>query len=151
MTFLIQRVTRRHREESRGVDRHFIFDYMGSAEFEYGALPEALKRMRLSKGFEVQVVKVEVKGVSYKAWAVCRPEEYPEVVETFVDQLGPRKLCLKERTNMANAYGLYGRLHKRSQPCPVTGWWALDSEVPWLLFMKKKSAKLWLATYGGTP
>ena len=45
--YLIQRIMIRQQvaENESGVDKHFSFDYMGSSEFEFGALSKALKAM----------------------------------------------------------------------------------------------------------
>ena len=50
--YLIQRAKfitddeRKYVEDRKGVDKVLSFDYMGSAEFEFGALPQSLKRIR---------------------------------------------------------------------------------------------------------
>lgn len=46
--YLVQRILKKDYSApgKKGVDALFSFDYMGSAEFEFGALPQALKRMR---------------------------------------------------------------------------------------------------------
>jgi hypothetical protein len=43
---LIQRVRYRKNDLRKGIDAFFEFDYMGSSEFEWGALPKSLKLMR---------------------------------------------------------------------------------------------------------
>lgn len=49
--YLVQ--TARFREaplaDRKGIDQILSFDYMGAAEYEFGALPQSLKRMRESK------------------------------------------------------------------------------------------------------
>jgi len=46
--YLIQRAKWRHKMnlEKKGIDQIIEFDYMGSSEFEWGALPKSLKRIR---------------------------------------------------------------------------------------------------------
>lgn len=44
--YLIQRASFTDRPDKKGIDSILSFDYMGSAEFEFGALPESLKRIR---------------------------------------------------------------------------------------------------------
>lgn len=154
MPFLIQRVIRRDRKnpEPYGVDAYFSFDYMGASEFEFGTLPKALKKMKAKRGsFSIQRVKVELNGQFHTGWAVCRPEEFDEVVATFADQLGPRifRKDTLERTEMDRAYGLNSIW--KDKPGEITGWWALDAAVPWLLFVKKADARLWLKTLKGYP
>lgn len=45
-TQLIQRGTFETREYKTGIDSILKFDYMGSSEFEWGALPKSLGRIR---------------------------------------------------------------------------------------------------------
>lgn len=44
--FLIQRARFAHRPHKKGIDKLLQFAYMGSSEFEWGALPNSLKRVR---------------------------------------------------------------------------------------------------------
>lgn len=46
MFYLVQRMTRRDNPHATGFDAAFDLDYMGSAEFEFGAIPTSLQRMR---------------------------------------------------------------------------------------------------------
>lgn len=60
--WLVQRLTR---EDSprRGFDGVFRCQYMGSAEFEFGALPESLRRIRGGKKVGTSTVEVEGRTV----------------------------------------------------------------------------------------
>lgn len=44
--YLVQRCMFNKRESASGIDAILGFDYMGSAEFEFGALPKSLKAIR---------------------------------------------------------------------------------------------------------
>lgn len=44
--YLIQRAKFVNSPDQKGIDSILDFDYMGSAEFEFGALPQGLKRIR---------------------------------------------------------------------------------------------------------
>ena len=44
--YLIQQAKFSDRSDRKGIDSILAFDYMGSAEFEFGALPQSLKRIR---------------------------------------------------------------------------------------------------------
>lgn len=52
--YLVQRATQTTRENKEGIDSILSFDYMGSAEFEWGALPKSLQRMRKDKDLYVR-------------------------------------------------------------------------------------------------
>lgn len=44
--YLVQRAKFNDRTDKRGIDNILQFDYMGSAEFEFGALPKSLENIR---------------------------------------------------------------------------------------------------------
>ena len=52
--FTTQRLsTRSYQAEGKGIDRYFECEYMGSSEFEYGALPAALRSFRESNNLGI--------------------------------------------------------------------------------------------------
>lgn len=138
--FLVQRIKTQFRKQldaRTGVDRHFSMDYMGSAEFEFGALPKSLREMREKiKSYEI----VPLKHEGHKAWLVSVPKSKQQAQDFFADQLGERNTELKERTAIHNAY------NDEQYYEDLIGWWALDgSPHPWAFFRKKEHAKQWLA------
>lgn len=140
---LVQRLIRRGkvRDQSKGVDRYFSFDYMGSSEFEFGALPRALKAMRSMAGSPA-IKRIEVDD--HVAWFVGREEDLGVAREFFLNQLGPvrDRHRFQENPRIARAYGVDRRWS--TEPYDVTGWWALDTCEPFALFMRKSDAKVWL-------
>lgn len=48
--YTIQRGFFEERDCKKGIDSIIKFDYMGASEFEWGALPKALKRLRKNVG-----------------------------------------------------------------------------------------------------
>lgn len=152
LPYLVQRVSRRTFSGGTGIDRHFTFDYMGSAEFEFGALPTALRQMRAArermKIAEVLPPSQCVKGVAVeRLWFLGDPSYLPQAMALLHDQLGvsPPKYRLKECTYMATAFRA-GEGTRRQ----FDAWWALDTEkherdsVPWLLFVRREDAEQWL-------
>jgi hypothetical protein len=83
------------------------FDYMGSAEFEFGALPEALNKM-LQTGFSRFLIKdVEAENKKADLHLFCNLE-IKEEMESRLRAIAKDKLDLKEpaRINkMIEAYG----------------------------------------------
>ena len=79
----------------------FTFDYMGSAEFEFGAIPKALSHIAASfhsgNGMYGSM-KVGPKEVYYLG-----PKEYEEYIRKLLPQLAERKIRLKERTDFDEA------------------------------------------------
>lgn len=159
---LIQRVrfNKDSNEHGTGIDRLFAFDYMGSSEFEWGALPKALKLMRevKTKEWKVEHLYVEVSGDGASthdidAYFVGRPEDLQIAESLLRDQLQKRpQHRTKEITSIRVSYGLdepfgYGIFD---------GWWAIDAgrwtphgkpatdSIPFVIFRKKEHAKAWL-------
>lgn len=135
--YLVQRMSRRNSPRGGGVDAFFSMDYMGSSEFEWGALPQALSTMR-SQPY-VGPIKIEHEGC--ECWYVGTEEGLANATEFFVDQLGPKKWHLKEWTSIDDAYGKSERPPFRF----VVAWWAIDARpVPWAIFMREPDAGSWI-------
>lgn len=142
--YLVQRIeVRKHGAEGRkGVDKHFDFDYMGSSEFEFGALPKALKAMRAAKDATWSPTKIKHDG--HVVWYVG-PESLCQVArELFVGQLeDPYKARLKERTSIQNRYGI-NKFPREAYYENLVGWWDILST--YALFTEKKYARQWLSS-----
>jgi len=143
--WLIQRLDVRDSKYGKNdIDRCFSFHYMGSAEFEFGALPKALREMREAPDLNPEPIRITFtfQGKAARAWYVGIVNEQILFYARSLleDQTGTRdKFRLKEATRMRDAftegedgYGI------------PDGWWVIDQPVPWLLFKKKEHAKLWL-------
>lgn len=140
---MVQRVIpQENKRQMSGVDAFFSFDYMGSAEFEFGAMAQALKDMRVVSDKLCEPKRIKING-EHTCWYVGLEEQYEEAKEFFVDQLGKeyndRKWRLKERSEISLAY----KTEERSYKTRASGWWALDAHTPWVIFMKKQDAATW--------
>jgi hypothetical protein len=130
---------------------------MGAAEFEFGALPNAAKAMRTRVDrLQIQEIKQSElpKDVTKRLWFLGEPEFRASAVAFVNDQLGPRKIWLKEPTRMS--------ILLPNPPYAGTynycAWWALDVMTgtsyvspidpqfvsPWLIFVQKDDAKQFL-------
>jgi hypothetical protein len=153
--YLIQRVIRRRepRESSKGIDKEFSFDYMGSSEFEFGTLPDALKRLRAHKGRKkwiVTEVNCVVENQQYTAWLVGGRGDSRITREILVDQISlERKYHFKESTMLHLAYCKEWQVGGSPGETPVNGWWAVGADIPFAFFMEKADAELWLKLIGG--
>lgn len=59
---LVQRMIPRTKPMGHGVDRHFTMDYMGSLEFESGALPACVKRIREADSLGIVTAELQYLG-----------------------------------------------------------------------------------------
>src|SRR5690349_6592813 len=108
LPYLIQRVHRRKTRDTNAkgeIDAVFSFDYMGSSEFEFGALPKALKAMREAK---IKAVEEIFDPTSEKRCFMVGASEAKDVATAlFIDQLKPlgeRIGRTKERAELHEAY-----------------------------------------------
>ena len=71
-------------KDPTGIDDIIRWDYMGSAEFEFGALPKALKSIvSLLPTLSVHVVSSIVNYKGERLWVICSGEQVPEITRFF--------------------------------------------------------------------
>jgi hypothetical protein len=132
MPYLVQRVLRREFGPGTGIDRLFAFDYMGSSEFEWGALPAALREMR-----EHTLVIRSIRHGEHTCTFIGHAGDEVKAQTFFADQLGERTASLKEATGLRRTYNGEKYADK------TIGWWALDQDCPWLIFRNMADAYAW--------
>jgi hypothetical protein len=138
--------------EAMGLLREvFRFDYMGSAEFEFGAVPEALQRIAKAKhldAFEITIPLNEVapswrepKGTQRSGDAtvyVLCPKPMRQAVEQRIRDVAARRTDHKERP------GLDSSLRPTTEwDAEVCGWLELDNG-----FMFFTDRDMWAKTAG---
>jgi hypothetical protein len=99
----------------------FSFDYMGSAEFEFGKLPETLQGMHENKE-KLSSWELDINGTTIY---VLAPEEHKEGVNGVIKDISESKLRLKEYAGLDEACGFNDRYKK--EDCQFTGWLELDN------------------------
>ncbi len=141
---LVQRVELRpvgERSPARGlIDGVFRFDYMGSAEFEFGALPAALKEMRTGPALPAPV---KLTSQDYEAWYVGQPKFQPVAQKFFNHELGDDltpPYRLQECSSLRRSY----IPNPRDSRHALDGWWCVDAGRVWAMFRTKETADLWL-------
>jgi hypothetical protein len=131
--YLIQRCTIRNDAKlDTGFDAHFSMDYMGSAEFEFGALPNSLKQFTRNIN-KLQIIEVGVKNYKGQSmWAICLPEIWEEY-KVYMPDLIAEKIRLKEVTRLVQETSGVDRFDKK--PIKEGGynrvslWWDIDNHV----------------------
>lgn len=117
-TYLLQRGIFRNKplENKKGIDSRFQMDYMGSAEFEWGALPRGLRRIcrNIDKYIELPIY---IDG--YLFYMLAHSELLEKSIEDFIDVF-KGNLHLKESPRMENIYN--GNLDNQK----IDFWWSLD-------------------------
>lgn len=92
---LIQRAKFSNNNSKKGIDSILSFDYMGSSEFEYGALPESLKNIRKNISNYVQF-NYSFNQHPEKSVTVFCLKEQQDFIGNILEQLADRQIRLKE-------------------------------------------------------
>jgi hypothetical protein len=145
--YLVQRVLVKPRCEKKGINARFSMDYMGSAEFEYGALPQSLKRMRdhgLPERWEPQKL---VCG-SHKLWFLGS-QKVKHIAASFLsDQMSANPSRLLEYTYMKDIVENKKTLFNFNKP---TAWWCVDSGLDFVIFLSRDDATHWMQCLRDAP
>lgn len=143
---LIQRMNFRKdpSDHQKGVDRLFSFDYMGSSEFEWGALPAALRAMRAC---EPNTWKIEaIQSGKHVSYYVGATDSLETAKKLFEDQLKPRdqRSRTKEASRIHETYIPPDPKDKFAIRDKFDGWWVIDGSPPFALFKDKAHAEAFL-------
>lgn len=102
------------------------FDYMGSAEFEFGAVPKALQKIAKAEdltAFQITVTTKEKKSASIHV--ICREADKADVTAWILakgkNEWGGNDLRTKE------AVGLQGAVNREEYKKDLGGWLELDT------------------------
>ena len=94
----IQRGKFHDKDYKIGIDSIITFDYMGSAEFEYGALPKSLKKIR--NNFDDYILNdFKING---KLITVFCNKIQSEKIEKYLDKLSLNNFHLQEPSDFNN-------------------------------------------------
>lgn len=120
----------------QGFDSAFEFDYMGSAEFEFGALPKSLRRIVANK---YAPVATEYRTANDQSLFIVSRKEQVEEVKALLPALIANKHRLKEPTYLDR---VFAERQSRSVKNPDL-WWDIDND--WFLCLGNKAVALLLA------
>jgi hypothetical protein len=100
----------------------FSFDYMGSAEFEWGAVPEAFQKL-----YEADLIDgfITIDNIG-TVWYICAKDIAEDVIKWIVTAMNGKEGYLKERL------GLRGALTGDRYDQKYKGWIELDN--PFMFF-----------------
>ena len=129
--YLIQRGEIKDRAKTNRLSENVRFDYMGSAEFEWGALPESLRFMeaKLGKFRLIEIPEIrDGENNGLKVWTNLQGEEWESYKAQIValrfgtlNEAG-RPIRLKERSRFEK------KLPYKSK---TDFWWDIGNHVMW--------------------
>ncbi len=127
--------------DQKGIDRFFRLDYMGSAEFEFGAIPTCLKRFRKDEKVLATLKPLQIKfgkDGKHQLSFVGDPALAPKIAKFFdMETASPMTCQLKERTDIQRVYQPESG-YQYSSPSRTIGW--LDIQNDWAAFKNAKHA-----------
>lgn len=162
LPYLVQRLKGRlSPQDKKGVDRYFSMDYMGSSEFEWGALPAALRLMRTAMPLPVPVeIKATRDGQPVSGWYVGDPANLDVATYWFngivASENAMASFHMRERANVYEAFGpdtipptRAGLKGRRNYHKDIQGWWCVDSDRTWVILTTQEHADNWLTGLAG--
>ena len=126
--FLTQRLSRR---EGRGgrFDDLFACEYMGSAEFEWGAIPDSFKRIRANKkALVIHEGEVTRKGITVPVFVVGHRKVAKSIPDRLAAWLADDWPRAKEITYFPERIEGTASEYVRTD-----AWWSLGDDVMWAL------------------
>jgi hypothetical protein len=126
-TYLIQRGTIKNQELKIGIDSIIEFDYMGASEYEWGALPNSLKRIRNHIN-EYTYLDVPLFGKCVSVF--CNNEQKAEVME-YLKELANGEMHTKLGSYFDQYIkpSKYGLEWQREYPLKTNFWWDIENNL----------------------
>ncbi len=125
-TTLIQRAKFENRDYKKGIDSIVHFDYMGSSEFEWGALPESLGKIRDAiNNYTYLDVPIKDKVIT----VFCKDSQKSEVKQ-YLTELSENKWNLKEYSDFDNY------INPRFIESRTDFWWDISNNI---MFWRKNN------------
>lgn len=116
--YLVQRATINKTFKNKKLSEAVDFDYMGSAEFEFGAIPRAFKILKENKG---NIIK-SIMHFDGKELYLCHYMKLGELgeYENYIKDLYDDKIRLKETSRFAK---------NTRYVCNIDFWWDIENNV----------------------
>jgi len=122
--WLIQRGTFQRRENKIGIDHIISFDYMGSAEFEFGALPESFERIMVDNAsYELFITDIKNSN-NVPLMVYCKTGEKEDVLR-IIRKLSTNSIRLKEYITFQ--YRIKKSEYPWNKP-KENFWWDIDND-----------------------
>lgn len=136
--YLIQRISSRYvvGDDPKNFDAQFSLDYMGSSEFEWGAIPRALKSIR-AKSTDLVVRKLGVTTHDgLEGFVISVPGDIDDIIDIVTREIADPHLWCKQA---ARIHGRFNKDRIFGENTTLIGWW--DIENDWLVVIGSSNAK----------
>jgi len=130
--YLIQRAKFGDNDFKKGIDSIISLDYMGSSEFEFGAIPESLRNIR-SRINEYTYLDVPLGNKVISVF--CKDEQKSEIM-SYLKELSENTIHLKEHSDFHTYINpsKHDLEWQAKRPHNTDFWWDLDNDI---MFWKK--------------
>ncbi len=132
------RILNVRKKDVTGIDALVKYDYMRSAEFEFGALGKSLKRV-VSSINTYQVGESKVLDGKESLWAIAPGAILQEVTQVVLPGMCRGSYRLKERS------GLPDCLTKKDETWTINFWWDIGND--WMAATTRDHANLVLLAF----
>lgn len=129
--YLIQRMSFKKNPSGDSIDGIFELDYMGSAEFEFGALPKSLKKMtKTCDDLTFEFIK-SIKNYKNQGFCLIGLPGDIEDYKGFIDKLVNDDLRTKEMVKLKEAIDGKDSLGRPIEESfnKTEAWWDIDNQV----------------------
>jgi hypothetical protein len=128
--WLVQRLRRNEWNGGSGFDALFRMDYMGSSEYEFGAIPKSLKRIRDKGHTVIREGRIHPDGATSRPVYFVGPAAgLDEKIGDFIPWFHDQDARSKERSMFPEAVA--GDLDEWD--ADVIAWWSLEDDVAFTL------------------
>lgn len=125
--YLVQRASFENRKDKKGIDSLLLFDYMGSSEFEWGALPKSLGRIRKNIN-EMTFLDIPIRD---KVVSVCCHNSQKTEIKQYLENMVEGKFNTKGFTAFDSYVKNDGYFKDK-----FDFWWDIENDF---FFWKKNS------------
>ncbi len=126
-TYLIQRGIIENRESEKGIDSIVQFDYMGSSEYEFGALPNSLARIRKDiNKYTYLDIPIGNKVIS----VFCKDSQKSEVNQ-YLQEIALGRMRMKERSCFDELINpsKHDIERQAKYPLKINFWWDIENDI----------------------
>lgn len=128
-TYLVARAQIEDRDYKQGIDSIISLDYMGASEYEWGAIPDSLKRIRTDlPDYTYMDLPMDGKVITVFCKASVRQD-----VPDMLDKLASGEMHCKCYTDFDNFLrpSKHQKEWQAKRPLRTSFWWDIENDLMW--------------------
>lgn len=131
--YLIQRCTfRPTTEPDSKVSTQFLLDYMGSAEFEFGSVPQSIRAIgkAMSRG-GMTIHETNIVNRRGQPLCVFCPNDIQDALTQWLSERATASEMDCDYSRLKESMQFWRWFHGTADRCFVNFWWAIDIHAAW--------------------